>query len=360
MDGSWSTIAQRIVDGLGVAPGELILVRDHTVHPSALIETLLAIEQRGGTPLTEILTADYLARLLRTGSLDHLSAWDKHRLAWASQADRVVVLEGAHLSPEGAPEAAVAAWSAAVGRLVAAGESPPRPYLLVAVPTEARALDLGLSPRELEELLLPALAADTAELRQEIARVRAAVAGGKVLTIRSGDECSLTLVLDDRMWMEDDGIIDDADRARGAVASNLPAGSIYTTVIEDQTAGTLRLPLGAEPAGVTLRFEQGRIVEVSGGTEAVAIRAMLDRHSGDAGRVSHVGIGLNPYLRRVIGWTLVDEHIHGGLFVALGENRYMGGQNVSSLNVDYALPAATLLVDDRVVVQDGALNANAV
>jgi hypothetical protein len=66
-----------------------------------------------------------------------------------------------------------------------------------------------------------------------------------------------------------------------------------------------------------------------------------------------VGLGLNPYLRQPIGWTLVDEHILGALFIAFGENRYMGGQNESSLNIDFALPGTTLEVGGRTVVLEG-------
>ena len=50
---------------------------------------------------------------------------------------------------------------------------------------------------------------------------------------------------------------------------------------------------------------------------------------------------------------------NGYLFISLGENRYMGGRNESSLNVDDALPGATLVVDDRVVVREGKLNVDA-
>jgi len=48
-------------------------------------------------------------------------------------------------------------------------------------------------------------------------------------------------------------------------------------------------------------------------------------------------------LRRPIGWTLVDEHLPGCVFMALGENRYMGGQNISSLNVDLLVGPDALL-----------------
>ena len=39
------------------------------------------------------------------------------------------------------------------------------------------------------------------------------------------------------------------------------------------------------------------------------------------------------------GWQLVDEHVHGALFLALGENRYLGGTNAKGyiLGVQYAV-----------------------
>jgi hypothetical protein len=43
----------------------------------------------------------------------------------------------------------------------------------------------------------------------------------------------------------------------------------------------------------------------------------------------------------------------GLLSIALGENRYMGGQNESPLNVDFAIPRATFLADGRVIVEEG-------
>ena len=41
------------------------------------------------------------------------------------------------------------------------------------------------------------------------------------------------------------------------------------------------------------------------------------------------------------------------MFIALGENRYMGGQNESSLNIDYALTRATLRIEDQTIISQG-------
>jgi hypothetical protein len=58
---------------------------------------------------------------------------------------------------------------------------------------------------------------------------------------------------------------------------------------------------------------------------------------------------------RSIGWTIVDEHRPGAVFLALGENRYMGGNNESAINVDLMPAAPTVVVDDDVLVDKGDL-----
>ena len=82
---------------------------------------------------------------------------------------------------------------------------------------------------------------------------------------------------------------------------------------------------------------------------------MFDRRTGEPRRVSHIGLGLNPYLDRPIGWTLVDEQMRGCPLICFGENRYRGGQNESSLNVDFGFPGASLWVDDRLIVSEGEI-----
>lgn len=356
MDDPWGPVARRAVEALGVEAGELVIVREGAGRPEVLLALLLAIEQRGATPLPELVPPDYLQRLLRTVPVRLLAAWDRHRLPWVQQADRILALEGAQLDPAGVPADALAAWGTATRRLGVVDEDRRLPFLLMAVPTAARAAALNRSLPELDAVLMPALAAPAAELGREIARVRAAVAGGATLTVRSGTGCELRLALGERPWLDDGGVVTPADRAGGAQSvGNLPAGSVYTTVVEGETRGELYLSHAEDATDITLRFGAGGVADVVGGTGSQTVRALFARHTGNAGRVGHVGIGLNPYLRRPIGWTLVDEHRHGALFVSLGENRYLGGENASSLNVDYAVSGATLLVDQRVIVDAGVV-----
>jgi len=355
-DVRWAAVAVRVADALAVQAGEVVQVRDRSGRYTVAQELLLAIEQRGATPLFEVLPPAYVQRLLTETAPALLAAWDRRRLSWVEHdIERVLVLEGEDL--RGAvPAAARDAWQEATTRLTLAEEQRRLPYLVVAVPTETQARHLGLTLAELEEVVLPALLATPHELEQEVHRVLDVLHGAHTLTVRSaaGD---LHLSLGERQWLGDGGRLPAAGAPSEGVqpVNNMPAGAVYTTVVEEETRGALWVPQMAAAQAVTLRFAEGRVETIEATEGAAALEALFARHDGEPRRVSHVGLGLNPHLRRAIGWTLVDEHCHGNLLLALGENRYLGGANASSLNMDVALPMATLLADDRVIVADGRL-----
>ena len=58
-------------------------------------------------------------------------------------------------------------------------------------------------------------------------------------------------------------------------------------------------------------------------------------------------------LQHPIGWVLIDEHCHGAIFIAFGENHYLGGENESSLNIDFTIRNADLLVGEKAIVTRG-------
>ncbi len=351
----WREVAERAIYGLGVRAGELVQVREHSGRWEVVQEMLLAIERAGATPLLEITTPTYLKRLLNEAPLSYLLNWDEHRLRWMAEVDRVLVLQGAGLEVETLDPDALDAWSSAVQRLTDLEEERRLPYMLVAVPTRERAQMLGIRLEDLERYVVPALLVPAEELRRHIDQVLSTVAGASKLTICTGAGLTLHLDRGRRRWLSDDGRVDEGDRIEGAITSNLPAGALYTTVLEDRTEGQVFIPRAAGAEDVVLTFQKGEITRVEAAKNARAFEEMLERHTGDCRRVGHIGIGLNPILRRPIGWTVVDEHVYGMLFLSLGENRYMGGKNESSLNADFALPGATLIADGRTIVVEGKL-----
>jgi leucyl aminopeptidase (aminopeptidase T) len=350
----WAAVAARAIDALGVQPGDVVEVREHAGHYEALLAMVLEIERRGATPRIELLPPDLVSDLLTSTDPEILSRWDEHRSEWMHETDRVLVLEGAD-SDVDTEQPAVEAWRVATDRLVQIEEDRRLPYLLIAIPTEARAEQCGTRLDLLENALIPALTAPPDELKRETDRLERILEGAGTLTVETGTH-KLLLDISGRHWMHDAGEMPSSNGPDGVQpALNLPAGSVYITVNETATSGTLYLPEAASAVDVVLEFSDGRITRIRASNGADALTAMFDRHSGEPRRVSHIGIGLNPRLHTPVGWPLVDEHRHGAVFIAFGENRYLGGQNESSLNVDFVVPAGTLIADDRTIVERGTV-----
>lgn len=347
-----SYLAWRAVQGAGVQPGELIVVMDHAGRDDLLRKVLLNVELAGATPLPEIAPPDHLAKVLYAAVQEDLAQMDKHRALWMQQCDRIIVLTGGWLDLSEVPAENVEAWSNAQARLSEIEEAKRTPHIVVTAPNNTIAQKLGVTLDELERILHDPIVAPLMDLQNAALRIQHKLQGDHIV-IRTGAECELQLRHGDRPVLIDDGYIDDSDREIGAVVSNLPAGSVYTTVLEDSAEGTLFLPKAGAARDATLHFQHGRVTNVEAASGANEIEAMFDGHAGESRRISHIGIGANPHLRKPIGWTIVDEHVWGAMFIAFGENRYMGGQNESTLNEDFALQNASLDVDGVPLLNDG-------
>jgi hypothetical protein len=128
IDPIWKQIAERIILGLNVQSGELILVRDMAGQPWVLQEMVLAIEKAGATALVEFVHSDFLFRLLTEAPVAHLMNWDRYRQQWIKQADRLLVLTEGSLDFSQVPGKALDAWTEATRRIdVVEEERPPFP-----------------------------------------------------------------------------------------------------------------------------------------------------------------------------------------------------------------------------------------
>jgi leucyl aminopeptidase (aminopeptidase T) len=163
----WQRLAQRIVQGLDVQPSELILIQDNAGCLDLLLEILLTIELMGATPLPQIAPAQYIEQVWTNAPSDYLRNWDQHRARWLYQVDRVLVLTAAEPAFARVPQDALAAWEQADLRLTRIQEERRLPFLLVAVPTELRARQLGLTFEALGELLLPAMDISVVDLNRQ-------------------------------------------------------------------------------------------------------------------------------------------------------------------------------------------------
>lgn len=351
----WDQLAQRLVDALGAQHGELIEVRDEAGNQRLLHAVLLALESIGAEPLITIQPAQHIERLLATTPPEVLIERHQRYAEWLTHVDRSLTLIGAQPDLKRVADEALRAFGTSYDRLEMVREERRIPQVIAAIPTIGKAAQLGIRHEELELQLMPALLVEPAVLRAITERVMSALHDTSTITIVSGPGYELRLDHGERPWLSDTGQLTTGVNETGAIVINLPAGSIYTTVFEESVEGDLFLPVAGPARAVHLHFAGGRVTQIEAASGADQLHALFDRHSGEPRRISHIGIGLNPQLHQPIGWTIVDEHIQGALFIAFGENRYMGGANASSLNVDFVIGAASLRVDERVIVDQGQL-----
>jgi 2,5-dihydroxypyridine 5,6-dioxygenase len=151
-----------------------------------------------------------------------------------------------------------------------------------------------------------------------------------------------------------------------------PTGLITTTAVEETVEG--RLVVGAasilfpferyvtEP--ITIAFDKGVASSVEGGREAIMLRDLFaTQNSPDCRRLAHVGWGTDHRAR----WDILASRgadggggaelrsIYGGVLLAMGENRDLGGLNGAPLHLDIALRRARLELDGVVVVENGQI-----
>ena len=151
-----------------------------------------------------------------------------------------------------------------------------------------------------------------------------------------------------------------------------PTGLVTATAVEDSVHGSLVIGEGSilfpferyvtEP--VRIVFSGGEATSIEGGREAVMLRDLFAIQSSvNSRRLAHVGWGTDQRARwDILGSRGADggggaeaRSIYGGVLLALGENRDLGGQNAAPFHVDIALQRARLELDGIAIVDDGRI-----
>ena len=208
------------------------------------------------------------------------------------------------------------------------------------------------------------LQADYGAIASAQRRFEAELREGEVLVTTSlGTD--LTFQVGDRVVSLQDG---DASAARAARATifvdrdiELPCGVIRVAPLEETVEGILAFPPshwnGELVEGLKLRFEKGRVVEVTADSGADAVEAEMEQ-GGDAARsFREFGLGFNPELAvpEDNPWIPYYGYGAGVVRLSLGDNSELGG-NVRGGYVRWNFfTDATVTVGDVVWVRDGSL-----
>ena len=200
------------------------------------------------------------------------------------------------------------------------------------------------------ELLEGELSQPAANVEEPARRLLGELEGSKDVRVRGAAGTDLTLRVDGRPWKSDALPLAAGDGA------NYPGGEVFVAPLRDGAEGVLVADLtvpytveGLVDEPVTLRFEAGRVVEISGGKAAQMLRELVADAGTGADVIAELGIGLNPAVKPR-GHVMLDEKAAHTAHVAIGKNTgSYGGDNDAAIHVDCIFSAPELEVDGRPV-----------
>ncbi len=216
----------------------------------------------------------------------------------------------------------------------------------------------GTGPMIDHSILDHELSADYQEIAALTNRLGDRLEGRSAVHITTTLGTDLELDITGRSIKRDTGLIHTPGQM-----GNLPAGECFVAPVEDRTNGIFIVdksyPRLLIKKPITLLVENGRVVDIDGGSEADQLRAIIQDaeskpHGEGARVVCELGIGTNPNAR-LQGNVLTDEKVMGTVHIAIGHNALAsyGGQNVAPIHLDGVIGDPTLVVDGETLIRNG-------
>ncbi len=172
------------------------------------------------------------------------------------------------------------------------------------------------------------------------------------------NKTDLEFSLEKRSIFIDDGIISEEDVTIGDVGNNLPAGEVFCAPVEVSANGQAFFDAafhkGKKITGIDILFNKGKLQDVSCNKNENLFKDVLRNSHGQKDVIGEFGIGLNPEVKTLTGYTIMDEKIIGSIHIALGENRGFGGINESSLHWDLVMMRPTVWVNRKIIMEEGS------
>lgn len=152
---------------------------------------------------------------------------------------------------------------------------------------------------------------------------------------------------------------------REPIYTPYPLGETPLCPVEETVNGTIvhdsfMMGVGILEEPITWEVEDGRIVEISGGREAAALRDYVDERGDDnAYWIGEFSVQTQP-AARPNGNYIEHKQVRGGVHFALGTGTDLGGKYSSSIHLDGIQLSPTVTFDGETIVRAGEFDHEAV
>jgi leucyl aminopeptidase (aminopeptidase T) len=227
------------------------------------------------------------------------------------------------------------------------------------MPTEAVARFYGVPLADLEARFWEAVQAPHQEIEEKGMRVKSVFESGREVRIKTKAGTDLRLRLAGTRVGLSDGQIHKAPVDKPEQVW-LPAGEVYTAPEVASVNGTVVVPAaqyrGIKIKDLRLTFENGRLTRIEAAQNAEALKEALAKSSGDKDLFSFVDVGVNPASRTIKNSDYSTFEMAGMVTIGIGQAPWAESPNKSEFAQEFFIPNATLEVDGKTIVRDGALS----
>tara|TARA_Y100000031_G_C8216023_1_gene383371 strand:+ start:521 stop:1594 length:1074 start_codon:yes stop_codon:yes gene_type:complete len=105
---------------------------------------------------------------------------------------------------------------------------------------------------------------------------------------------------------------------------------------------------------VTIHVENGDVIDYEGQEEAQWLKETIEqakeraKRPDNVGKVCELGIGINPNAK-LIGSTIIDEKVLGTCHIAIGSNKWFGGDIKTIVHLDQVMNNPEIYVDGKLL-----------
>ena len=207
------------------------------------------------------------------------------------------------------------------------------------------------------------MTADYNALQREISGMGSVFRRKRRVSVKSEAGTDVEFVTGDRWILEDTGICN-----RPGQIANLPAGKVFVLPKEGSMNGTIVIDGSWEgrmlEGPLTLKVEDGAVVDVSGGEIADEIISVFDvarlglRSSkrDQLWTVAEFGFGMNPKATELVGNKVEDLVVRGSSYFGFGDNTHIGGTARVGIHLRGSLIDPEVSLEESVIVSDGKIS----
>ena len=128
-------------------------------------------------------------------------------------------------------------------------------------------------------------------------------------------------------------------------------GTANGIIVADGSIPYVGIGVLEEP--VTLKVENGRIVEITGGRQAEMLKNDLaEKNDPNVYNIAEHGVGLNPKCH-FCGFMLEDEGVYGSCHIGIGTSTNLGGTVKASCHYDVIMKNGTINADGKILMENG-------